>query len=70
MEKKYYSRYKGIWYKYTPLNLSQITGVWELSESIDGMTGVCANFNADIYRIDQCFDKFFKLIKMYKDGLG
>jgi len=64
---KYYTQYKGIWYKYTPLNLSTITGVWELSESRDDMLGASSNYNADIYRIDQCFDEFFKMLQKWKN---
>lgn len=57
---KYYSQYKGVWYKYTPVQGNPTcSGMWELSESRDEMIGYSANYNADLFRIDQCFDKFF-----------
>ena len=58
---KYYHNYKGIWYKYTPVKGNPTcSGIWEISESADDMTGYKATYNADIYRIDECIDKFFK----------
>jgi len=66
MENKYYSQYRGIWYKYTPLNRSTISGIWVLSESRDDMCGASASYNGDIYRIDECFEEFFKLLEKWK----
>ena len=64
MENDYYTQHKGIWYKYIELNCETISGIWALSESVDDMTGCSATYNADIYRIDECFEEFYKLMRL------
>lgn len=63
MENKYYTQYKGIYYRYREVNGPSCSGVWDLSESEDDMYGNRVSYNADLFRIDECFEKFFKKIK-------
>lgn len=51
---KFHSSYKGVFYQYVPEK-----NIWKLADREDEM-GRLMTFNADVYRIDQCFDEFFK----------
>lgn len=52
---KYYTSYRGLWYRYHPL-LEQ----WWISDTKNGSQNVWT-FNANLYRIDQCFKRIFTL---------
>ncbi len=62
----YYSQYKGIWYRYeyTDYELGYKEEYWILSDRQDEK-GVRTFFNANIYRIDECFEIFFEENKDY-----
>lgn len=56
---KYFTQYKGVWYRYYPENDSYPykEGYWRLSDRQDDMGNVFT-FNASFYRIDECLKRF------------
>lgn len=55
-----FPKYKGIYYEYVPKTAANKNwcDVWMLYDNKE--TGYLATYNADIYRIDQCFEEYFK----------
>lgn len=56
-EIRFYSIYKGLWYKYIKEN-----NMWEIADNKYGSMYLW-KFNAEAYRIDECFDDIFKQLK-------
>lgn len=53
------NEYNGVYYWFEPRTESMsCDGVWHLSESIDNMKGASGTYNAEIYRLDECFEQF------------
>jgi len=63
-EIKFYTQYKGIYYRFD--DNCPLGPVWHLSDSLD-LLGYYAYYNADIWRIDECFEIFLK--EKEEDGL-
>lgn len=61
----YPSQYKGIYFRYQPVEPVQcgFSGMWLLSDTEHGW-GVCQDFNADEFRLDQCFEEFKKTLEL------
>lgn len=57
MDNKYYTSYKGLFYKFIPAESTNwnTLDMWWIADREDHM-GWFFTFNADYYRIDQCFD--------------
>ena len=55
----YYTHYKGVWYTYVENPHPKGINTWRLSDDYYDMGKVMV-FNAEIFRLDQCFERFFK----------
>jgi hypothetical protein len=55
---RYYTHYRGVWYTFVHNPYSGGVDTWRLSDDYFDFGRVMI-FNAEIYRLDQCFEKFF-----------
>ena len=59
---KFYTEYKGIWYKHVPKDKGMSVPsypFWRLSDTSDGSMNVM-NFHSDKYTLIECFELFKK----------
>lgn len=60
MDNKYYTSYKGIWYKWI-----EYTDVWSFSDTEEGWNNV--SYFSNRMRWDEAYNKFLEQLKEYND---